>query len=487
MYKCTPLIILITATWFQIAQADFLSEEIQLPEIGDPSGNLLSPAQEKRFGDAFLRFIQRSNNVVDDPELNEYIQQLGQKLVSFSDEPERSFHFFLIDNKNINAFAGPNGNIGVHTGLLLTTQSESELASVMAHEVAHVTQHHLFRQFDAAQKLSLPTTAALLAAIILGSQNRDLGAAALAGVSASSAQLQINFTRTNEKEADRVGIKTLAKSGYDPRSMPAFFEKLQQNNRYSAGKAIPEFLRTHPITTNRIADTRARAEQYSYKQHLEPLEYFLMRVKIQMAASGNAKESLIRYQKALEQKRYANKTATQYGYALALTQLKRYTDAREVLGKLLKDNPNQSHFWLALGHLEAAASRLHKATLVYRKAYELFADNGPVIYHYAFNLVATGQPAKARHILLNYVQFNTVTAQFYQLLGRASGLSGHTIEGHQFFGRYYFDIGATKSAIKQIEIALKEPDLDFYQAAQLESTLAAYKAVLKQEKEDQNQ
>jgi len=167
---------------------------------------------------------------------------------------------------DINAFAGPGGYIGVNSGLILMTEAESELASVIAHEIGHVTQRHLFRAAEAAGRLSIPTMAATLAAILLGTQSPAMGQAAIMAIQAGSVQFQINFTRENEEEADRVGMQTLANSQFDPRSMPTFFERLQQSTRYY-GQNIPEFLRTHPVTASRISDTRGRAETYPYKQY----------------------------------------------------------------------------------------------------------------------------------------------------------------------------------------------------------------------------
>ena len=216
-------------------------EQIELPDLGDSSGTLISPIEEKELGEAFFRSLHRQILISQDSEVQHYIQTIGQQLVVNSDLPTNPFQFFVVLDNQINAFAGPGGYIGINSGLLLLTESESELASVMAHEVAHVTQRHLYRAYEAASRLSIPTAAATIAAILIGTQDPALGQAALIAIQAGSVQFQIDFTRDNEMEADRVGMKTLAKSNYNPRSMPTFFERLQESTRYY-GQNIPEFL-----------------------------------------------------------------------------------------------------------------------------------------------------------------------------------------------------------------------------------------------------
>ena len=198
-------------------------DEVQLPDMGDSSGTLISPIQEKELGDSFFRSLHGKIKISQDIEIQEYIQSTGKQLVVNTDQPSNPYHFFVVLDNQINAFAGPGGYIGINSGLILLTDSESELASVMAHEVAHVTQRHLYRAFEAASKLSIPTAAATLAAILLATQSPEAGQAALMAIQAGSVQFQIDFTRDNEKEADRIGIQTLAKSNFNPRSMPSIF------------------------------------------------------------------------------------------------------------------------------------------------------------------------------------------------------------------------------------------------------------------------
>jgi predicted Zn-dependent protease len=254
-----------------------------LPDFGDSSGSLISPTQELEFGEAFMRSVRAQATLVSDPDLNRYIRRLGDRLVGNSDAPGYPFTFFIVQDSAINAFAGPGGYIGVHTGLILAARNESELAGVMAHEIAHVTQRHLLRAYEAANQLSLPTAAATIAAILLGvATNSDAGIAAASAIQAGSIQYQLNFTRANEKEADRIGIQTLGRSGIDPFGMPSFFERLYQSTRLYGAANIPEFLSTHPVTTDRIAESMQRAEQQGRGKELDSLEFQLQRARLEV-------------------------------------------------------------------------------------------------------------------------------------------------------------------------------------------------------------
>ncbi|MFL6646777.1 MAG: M48 family metallopeptidase, partial [Sulfurifustaceae bacterium] len=265
------------------ATAPARANPINLPDLGDASGAVISPSQERKLGEDLMRRARRSLAVLDDPEGTTYVQSLGQRLVSHSDNPGTNFRFFLVSDPTINAFAIPGGFIGVHTGLLLAAENEAELASVLAHEIAHITQRHIPRMLAEEQR-TMPAMAALLAAALLAGRG---GEAALALTSATMAQKGLNFTRSSEEEADRIGIRLLSESGFDPRAMPAFFERMQRINRLNESN-LPEFLATHPVTTARIADSRARAEQYTYRQVPDSVDFQLVRARLRADAPGDA-------------------------------------------------------------------------------------------------------------------------------------------------------------------------------------------------------
>lgn len=457
---------LLGAATLPISHADLA----ELPSMGDTAGQLISPEQEKQFGESFMRQIRRSGKLVQEPELNDYLQQLGYQLAAASDAPGYGFTFFLVDDPSINAFAGPGGYIGVHTGLLLAARNESELAGVLAHEIAHVTQRHLLRAYEAAQRMSLPTAAALLAAILIGSQDGQAGQAALVGIQAASAQYQINFTRANEHEADRVGIQTLARAGIDPRGMPDFFERLHQQTRLY-GSRLPEFLSTHPVTTNRIAETAARAEALAGQGRRDSLSFQLARARLQVDASTQLRDLLADYQARSDQLGEAER----FGYALALWRSGERDAAQRELVRLRQQNPDRLAYPLNLARLELERKRPDQALALYEELLDLNPGNVTVTRAYAAALLAQGQAGKARSLLAQLIQAGEARQpELYRLLAEAAGKAGKPRESHEATAEYYYLNGQTHAAIDQLELALKVPGMDFYDNARISARLHAF-------------
>src|SRR5579859_5071802 len=305
---------------FQIALAAFLIAGIasadDLPDLGDVSQSALSPAQERKLGEGIMAQIRSSPAYLDDAEVNDYLDTLGYKLVSNSPDPSGAFEFFALEDSAINAFALPGGFIGVHSGLISAAQSESELASVMSHEIAHVTQRHIARLIAAQQRVGLASMAALAVAILAARSNSQVSAAAIAAAQAGSIQSQLNFTREHEREADRIGLQIMEKSGFDVHAMPIFFERLQKATRvYETG--APSYLRTHPLTFERIADIQSRIENVPFRQVPDSLEFQLVRARL-AALDGNAREVVTNFDRMLEERKYSSEIAARYGLVVAL-------------------------------------------------------------------------------------------------------------------------------------------------------------------------
>jgi predicted Zn-dependent protease len=441
--------------------------KIELPDMGDSSGTLISPIEEKELGEAFFRSLHSQININQDAEIQQYIQTIGEKLVAHSDTPGNPFHFFVVMENDINAFAGPGGYIGVNSGLILITEAESELASVMAHEIAHVTQRHLYRAAEAASRLSVPTMAATLAAILLGTQAPALGQAAIMAIQAGSVQFQINFTRENEEEADRVGMQTLASSHYDPRSMPTFFERLQQSSRYY-GQNIPEFLRTHPVTASRISDTRGRAETYPYKQYTDSLGYQLTKAKIRVLTGNNSADVLKYFQSRLDQGTLEQRTVARYGMGLIALNSQKFKDAENIFKTLTEEYPDQAQYQTALART-ALDSRDYNAALArYKKLVDQFPNNEAIKLEYISSLLKAGYPEQARNNLLGLTYKTQQLPVYWQLLAQAYSNLKQPAESHRYLAEYYYAIGQTKDAILQIRLAQKSRGLNF----QLSSILA---------------
>ncbi len=457
-----------------------LNTKIDLPDMGDSSGTIISPAEEKELGEAFFRSLHSQVSVNQDAEVQEYIESIGQKLVVNSDAPGLPFHFFVVMENDINAFAGPGGYVGVNSGLVVLTEAESELASVLAHEIAHVTQRHLYRAAEAAGRLSIPTMAGMLAAILIGTQAPALGQAAIMAVMGSNVQFQIDFTRENEMEADRVGMQTLHEAKYDPRSMPTFFERLQQSSRY-LGQDVPDFLRTHPVTVSRISDTRGRAENYSYKQYADSLGYQLIKAKLKVITNKDDAGTAKYFKSRLTQGTAEQKAVARYGTGLVALKMQRFAEAEATFQDMAKQYPNQSHYATALARVALESKNYPVALARYKKLTEQFPENEAIKLEYITTLVRAGEPQTAK---LNLASLSSKTQKrpvYFELLAQVYSDLKQPAESHRYLAEYYYGMGQIQDAISQIRlaqqskglnphlIAILRERLDFFLEEQLEA------------------
>ncbi len=450
-----------------------LAQTTALPEIGDSSGGFMTPTQERRLGQAFMRHVRNAMPVISDPFMNDYIESLGSSLSSHSGESSLPFHFFLVDEQSINAFAGPGGYIGIHTGLISTTESESELAAVIAHEIAHVTQHHLMRTFQMADDMSLATTALVIAAVVLGAttDNADLGMAAATGVQAGMLQRRINFTRANEQEADRIGIRITADAGFDPRAMPTFFHRMGKANRLYNSMALPEFLRTHPISTNRIADSMGRAETYPYKQYPDSLEYHLIRATIREQKFKDPHAAVQFYRSSLRDGRHRSATGQRYGLVRALIRTRDYQAAKSELDKLLSKDSRRPHYLALKAELAHRSGSPKQALSILSDSLKLHPANYPLTVYYADMLLELGQATKAQRILEKLLKRRPLDAELQRMTARAAGDARRTSEAHRYMAEYYYLNGNLSSAVQQLEIALNDKDISYHHSAGMAARL----------------
>jgi len=451
---------------------------VDLPNMGDTSGAIVSPDEERHLGEELMRRIRQSLLLVEDPEVTEYIQSLGYQLVANSDTPTQDFTFFVINDNSINAFAAPGGFIGINSGLILAAESESELASVMAHEIVHITQRHLARAIEKANKMNLPATAALIAAIILAGKNTQVGQAALMTTMAGNTQNQLNFTRAHEQEADRLGMEILVNAGFNPQGMPMFFEKLQQASRFYDNR-LPELLKTHPVTLSRIADSRNRAEQYPVKKKFTSNDaYRLVQAKLRVLGSENPAVYIKNFENTTLKKGKDQATDYDYyGYALALLAANRYSEARTQIERLLTKEPEKIPYIIARAKLDMADKHLPEALQNLSAALDLYPHNHPLTVVYGNALLESGQAGAARILLKEHVRRIANDPTLYALLARAEVGAGYQADSHQSLAEYYYLSGEIHSAIEQLNIALRlTQNKDFYRTSRIEARLKQLKA-----------
>lgn len=468
----------------------------ELPDLGDASQATISPHEERQIGLQIMSEIRADSSYIDDAEIDGYLANLGYKLISSSNEaqPDQAFEFFALRDPSINAFALPGGFMGFNSGLILAAQSESELAGVMAHEISHVTQKHLARMI-AGQKYSMLTSIATLALAILASRaSGQAGQAVLATTQAAAVQAQLNFTRAHEKEADRIGLSVLAKAGFDPSGMSTFFGRLQRAGRFQEGGA-PSYMRTHPLTHERIADIENRTQNMSYKQVPDSIEFQLVRAKLR-AYEGKSREAVKYFDSNLQEKRYSNETVERYGLISALLREGNHTRADKEL-RLLYESPHfgtmskKKDFHFLGDTIRIERKTLHSSAMIetlaarvklsvgkhdeglkkYKTALRTYPQHRALVYEYAAALLDNGYEEKALKFISQQLQFTPNDIRLYKLQAQSYEAVGNNMLQHRAQAEAYIRQGNIHAAISQLETALQSKDGDFYETSGVEARL----------------
>jgi beta-barrel assembly-enhancing protease len=447
-----------------------------LPDLGSVD-SVLSPQMEKRLGEAIMREIRTQDpQYVDDPEISDYLNQLGARLTG----SRQDFEFFAIRENTINAFALPGGYVGVHTGLISTAETESELASVLAHEVSHVTQRHIARMVAQQQQMQMPMIAALAAAILLGRSRPDLAIGAAMGAQAAGVQAQLSYSRDFEREADRIGIQRLDDAGFDAHAMATFFERMQRSNRISEDSTMPGYFRTHPVTSERIADVQNKAATMPYRQHLDSPEFQFVRAKLR-AEQGDAREAVNYFQTAAREHRYANESATRLGLAYALLRANKVSEAQAEVARIRALGASSPMVEMLDARAKRAAGDIKGATELVGRARERYPTWRAITYAYIAGLQELGKNDEAiattREALARYPR----DARVYGMQAKIYAMLGKRLLQHQAQAEVYALQGALPSAIEQLSLARAAGDGDFYQLSVIDARLKELRAQYTQE------
>jgi len=446
------------------------ADEINLPDMGSPADAILSSNDEAQFGRAIMRDIQNSGKVVEDPLVTEYINEVGNRIAAQTNDGDHDFTFFVIEDHRINAFALPGGFIGVHTGLLEATRSEDELAGVLAHEIAHVTQRHIARAIHASSRQSLLSTAIMLGAMIAGAVggDTDVMQAGMAVAQGTAAQQQINFTRSNEHEADRVGISALADAGFDPYGMASFFDVMSRQNTRAPDERAPEFLMTHPVTSSRIAEARDRARNYDPVRTEDSISYGIAKVRVIVDRFDTAKEAVAYF----ENRAYQNQNEIErYGRMLAYMRDGSYGKALDIVESLMDRNPKVIAYHIALGDTQLKLGRQDEALKTYENAIKLFPRNVPLVIAYAERLLDMKQAKKAHTILLDLLNQVQPTPDQVRLIARAASEADEHAESLYYLSEYRFMMGDLNGGISYLQQALQLPELQEIQRIRFEARI----------------
>ncbi|WP_158527284.1 M48 family metalloprotease [Pelagibaculum spongiae] len=442
----------------------------QLPDLGDSSLATISLEKEAMLGRSFMQSLRRQLPFESDPLIEDYVESLGYRLAAGADDKLR-FQFFVVRNKEVNAFAGPGGYIGIHTGLITTAENESELASVLAHEIAHVTQRHIARRIEENSQLSIPAIAAIFAAIAVASTSPDAASALLIGSQAGLIQNQINFTRKNEKEADRIGMQLLTNAKLDPSGMFRFFQRMQKSTRLYS-REIPEFLLTHPVTDSRVADAQARAAQLGKPDNLNNLSFELAKARLEVLQmrEGQVKQALYSHYKG------QNTVQARYYRAMINLRQKDYIKAISELSELQKQFPSEVFINVPLATALSKDGHPKQALLLLTEQLSLMPGNHPLTMALASLYLEQKTPEKARKLLASHIR-NHPVPRVYQQLWLAQGRSGKNTLAKISQAEFYVLLGDYRSARQHLKQALKTEDLN----AQLKSEIQARLTEINQE------
>lgn len=462
-----------------LATALFLSplcmadiDHIQLPALGDGISGVVSRQQEKSLGDAWLRMFRAQARTVSDPLLYEYTLNLVRKLANFSELEDKYIELVLVDNPSINAFAVPGGVMGVNNGLFINAPGEQEFASVLAHEIAHLSQRHFARSVENQQNQSVPTLAGMLAGLaILAAGGGDAGIATIAATQAAAVQNQLAHSRLHETEADRFGMDILVRAGMDPEAMPRMFEEMLDSKRFS-GTKYPEFLLTHPLTEKRVSDTKTRARNYMKVEQEPTLGFYLMRSRVLKRFAESPQQAVRMFRAELNNSFVEHeKDAYRYGLVLSLIDTRNLDEANIELNKLLAKAPMNSAYQLAAADILNANNQHGEAVKLLRGQLMISPNSHPITMALGETYILNGEAKAAADLLeLHSRKYSGLPSVWYDL-AEAKGLAGDILGVHIARAEYFLLNGILDEAGKQLTYAMNLAQGDFMQSAKLEQRM----------------
>lgn len=450
-----------------------------LPELGDSSGALVSGQQEKKLGQEAMREIRASGAYLQDPEVNAYLNELGRRILNANPGIREHFEFFAVADPAVNAFAMPGGYIGINMGLVLLCQSESELASVLSHEMSHVTQKHYARMMDDQRKNAWVGIAGLAAAVLAAKSGKgDVAQGALLGTQAAQVQNYLNFSRDNEREADRIGFQYLSRAQFDPVAMGSFMERLQRSTSLNDTGIVPGYLRTHPITVERIADARDRASKGEFKLAKESVDFHYVRALIR-SYIGDAPAAVKFFESALEDRKFSSEAATRYGLAAALLRQRDFVRAKQELATLEAARIRHPMITAMRGQILIQNEEIAAAVTFFERAIVEYPNHWQLHYDLPEVLLRAKEPKRALVSLEKSLARQPDDVQLLDLAARACAEAGMKMKQHRFLGELYARQANLRGALDQFELASKAGDGDYYEASYVEARVREMKREIK--------
>ncbi len=455
-----------------LASSDGLCDKAQnLPEFGDSTSGIVSLKEEREIGQAFLRSLRAQAPTLDDPLLQDYLENLIYHLASYSQLNDRRLDVVLIESPVINAFAAPGGIVGVNYGLFTYGETEHETSAILAHELAHLSQRHFARGVEAGKINAMVNLAGLLASVVLMTTvGGEAGMALMNTTQGITASNQMAHSRARESEADRVGIDTLAEADMDPRAMAHMFERLEKANRYR-GDRMPEFLRTHPVTKSRISDSYNQARKYPNKSWPLKLDYQLMRARVSAITTRSPQDLVLRFKDGVNDQDPVKRAANQYGLVLSLSRNSEIDEAIKYLRPLLEDYPNNIAFQIAEAEIHTQAQRYERALELLEASLLINPGNYPLIMSYAETLIGTDRPKDAQEVLIALSSERKNDEHVWYLLAEAFGLANNIPGVHWARAEFFVLNGNFDQAVKQLGYALPLVKGNFQQEAKIKQRM----------------
>lgn len=447
---------------------------VGLPELGNSASTILSTAEEKKYAESLIRQLRAYELLVEDPLISDFFSNMGYKLASSSDQPEAAFSFVVLDQPMINAFAAPGGVIALNSGLILLADTQDEVAGVLSHEIAHITQLHMYRAFEKGKTMNTLSLLAMLGLILVSGGDGQVITGAVLGAQGVAAQAQINFTRHNEVEADRVGIRTLSAAGYDPQGMADFFEKMSQRSRAN-GEGPPEFLRTHPVSVNRIAEAKSRIQNLPKAEISDGRQFYIVQSRLRALLEDEPNKAIKYFETELANPLpSARKDGLLYGLAIARQKNAEFDEAERLLSGLLEKEPHQLAYQLQMASLNWKRGRNDQAIESLNELNLVFPGNQAIALEFGRALLNDGSVERAKaamDVLKRQLVSRKTDPDLYELYARAASLAGEEVRATEAIAESYYQRGGTEEAITQLERLERRSDLNYYQRARVSARL----------------
>ena len=440
------------------------ANDIELPVLGDAASGMISKQQEYELGRIWLKIFRSRVRTYDDPLMQIYLEQLLYNLATYSDLEDPRLELVIVKNPSMNAFAVPGGVVGFHTGVFAFAENEDQMASVLAHELAHLSQRHFSRGTEAQKKNSMISMAGLLATVVLAATaGGDAASAAMITFQALSMDSQLRYSRSNEQEADRVGLSTMENANRDPGAVADMFATLLKGTRFN-GSRPPEFLLTHPITEKRIGDARSRSMGTSMRQYAQNPEFYLMRARALVAMDQTTAISINRFKGEIEANTL-KADAAHYGLALAYLKANQLKEARQAMAGLLQAQPNNLIFLYTDIEIDLAEKQYARAINRLNRELVVNQNNYPLMVLKSETLWQARRYDAADNMLTALSRMRPQDPMIWYRLAEVRGLAGNISGLHQARAEYFILVGVFDKARDQLRLAAGMVKEDFKQSA----------------------